>query len=129
MRKNKVVLAGLGIFLAAGFTAGAGMATAAPSAGTPAKGVSAACTAAKLQVTLAQGRITDASASRNEFANKVAAQKASRTTAINAGQVEAVSKINVQLGSSTALYNTMDSSVTVAQAQLARNQAAKNAAC
>jgi hypothetical protein len=130
MRKSKVVLGSLSILLAAGFSTGAGLASAAPSAGAPkAQAVTAACAAATQQVVLTQARITDAVATRNDFANQVAGQKAARTTAINAGQVEAVGKINVQLGSSTALYNTMDSSVTVAQAQLVRAQAAKNAAC
>ncbi len=131
MQKNKLVLAGLSLFLAAGFTAGTGMASASPSTGSPmaTQAVTAACTAAKQQVSLTQARITDATATRNDISNQVAGQKAARKTAINAGQVETVGKINVQLGSSTALYNTMDSAVTVAQAQLVRNQAAKSAAC
>jgi hypothetical protein len=131
MRKSNVVLASLSILLAAGFSTGTGLANAAPSAGPPKaiQAVSAACTAATQQVSFIQVRITEASATRNDFANQVAAQKTARNTAITAGQVEAVSKLNLQLGSSTALYNTMDSSVTYAQAQLVRAQAAKNAAC
>jgi hypothetical protein len=43
--------------------------------------------------------------------------------------VALVGQINVQLGSSTALYNTMDSSVASAQARLVQAKAAKNAAC
>jgi hypothetical protein len=131
MRKNKVVLAGLGIVLAAGFTAGTGLASASPSTGSPmaTRAVTAACTAAKQQVSLTQSRITDATATRTDIGDQVAGQKAARKTAIGAGQVEAVGRINVQLGSSTALYNTMDSAVTVAQAQLVRYQAAKSAAC
>lgn len=131
MQKNKIVLAGIGILLTAGFSAGTGMATAAPSTSAPtaAQAPTAACVAATQQVTLTQARITEASATRTVFSNLVTSQKAARQKAITAGQVEVVSKINSQLGSSTALYNTMDSAVTHAQAQLVRNQAARNAAC
>jgi hypothetical protein len=131
MRKNKVVLGGLGILLVVGFSGGAGLASASPSTGSPmaTKTVTAACTAAKQQVSFTQARINEATATRTDIGNQVAGQKAARKTAIGAGQVETVGKINVQLGSSTALYNTMDSAVTVAQAQLVRDQAAKSAAC
>ena len=130
MRKNKLARISFGIVLAFGLMTGTGLAQAAPSAGfTAARGDTAACSAAKLQVTLAQSRVSEAMATRTEIGGQVSAQKSSRQTAINAGDVAAVGRINVQLGSSTAIYTTMDSSVTVAQAQVVRNQAARNAAC
>ena len=127
---NKLARIGFGIVLAFGLTAGTGLAQAAPSVGiTAARVDTAACSAAKLQVTLAQARVSEAMTTRTEIGGQVSAQKSARQTAINAGDVAAVGRINVQLGSSTAIYTTMDSSVTVAQAQVVRNQAAKNAAC
>ena len=130
MRNNKLVRVGFGIVLAFGLTTGAGLAQAAPSVGASAARVeSPECKAAKQQVSLAQARVSEAAATRTEIGNQVTAQKSSRQTAINAGDVESVGRINVKLGSSTATYNTMDSSVTVAQAQVVRNQAAKNAVC
>jgi hypothetical protein len=130
MRKNKIACVGFGIVLAFGLMTGSGLAQAAPSVGTtPTQVDTSACSAAKLQVSLAQARVAEATTTRTQIGGQVSAQKSSRQTAINAGDVEAVGRINVQLGSSTAIYNTMDSSVTVAQAQVVRNQAAKNAAC
>jgi hypothetical protein len=129
MSQNKIVAsrttiaaAGLGLVLLLGSTIGAGAAQAA----TPA---SAACTSAMQQVVYAQSRVNEATPTRTTLANQVAAQKASRQTAINAGNVAQVGQINVQLGSSTALYNSMDSEVASAQAQLVQAKAAKNAAC
>jgi hypothetical protein len=130
MRMNKLARIGFGIVLAFGLTTTAGLAQAAPSVGASAARVETSeCKAAKLQVTLSQSRVTEAMTTRTEIGKQVSAQKSSRQTAINAGDVESVGRINVQLGSSTAIYNTMDSAVTVAQAQVVRNQAAKNAAC
>jgi hypothetical protein len=127
---NKFARLGFGIVLACGLTTSAGLAQAAPSVGASAPRVeTSTCKAAKQQVSLAQARVTEAVATRTEIGKQVTAQKSSRQTAINAGDVESVGRINVQLGSSTAIYTTMDSSVTVAQAQVNRNQAAKNAAC
>jgi hypothetical protein len=124
MNKNKTAaaLAGLGLALTLSLTAGAGAA----QASTP---DSAACAAAKQQVVLAQSSVDEATPTRNQYATQVANQKASRQNAINAGNVALVGQINVQLGSSTALYNTMDSSVASAQARLVQAKAAKNAAC
>lgn len=119
MNKNKIAVAGLGIALTFGLTIGAGAAQAA----TP------ECNASKQQVVYAQTRVDEASSTRTVLGNQVTSQKAARQTAINAGNVELVGQINVQLGSSTALYNTMDSSLASAQAQLVRSKAAKTAAC
>ena len=129
MRNNKLVRVGFGIVLAFGLMTGTGLAQAAPSTGVAPRVDSSTCSAAKLQVTLAQARVAEAMTTRTQVGGQVSAQKSSRQTAINAGDVEAVGRINVQLGSSTAIYNTMDSAVTVAQAQVVRNQATKNAAC
>ncbi|MET1072729.1 MAG: hypothetical protein ABWY11_08810 [Umezawaea sp.] len=130
MRTDKIVRFGFGLVLAFGLTAGTGLAQAAPSVGKTAPKVdTVACADAKTQVSLAQARVTDAVSTRDAIGGQVGAQKASRQTAINAGDVTAVGRINVQLGSSTAFYTTMDSAVTVAQAQVVKNQAAKNAAC
>ncbi len=130
MRTNKFARVGFGIVLAFGLTTGAGLAQAAPSTGTAAaRAETPACSAAKSQVSLAQARVTEAMGTRTEIGRQVTAQKTARQGAINAGNVDAVGRINVQLGSSTAMYTTMDSAVTVAQAQVVRNQAAKNAAC
>ncbi|MET0233247.1 MAG: hypothetical protein ABW224_01270 [Kibdelosporangium sp.] len=131
MQKNKLVGAGIGLVLAFGLSAGAGLAQAAPSTGAAQAGRAdtTACTAAKQQVSFAQARVTEATATRGEMNKQVTSQKSARQTAINAGDVEAVGRFNVQLGSSTAMYTTMDSAVTVAQAQVVRNQAAKKAAC
>ena len=120
--RTTIASAGLGLALLVSLTAGAGAAQAA----TPS---SAACTAAKQQVVYAQSSLDEATPTRNALASQVAAQKASRQTAINAGNVELVGQINVQLGSSTALFNTMDSAVASAQARVVRTKAAKNAAC
>jgi hypothetical protein len=120
--RTAIAAAGLGLALALSLTAGAAVAQAA----TPG---SAACTAAKQQVVYAQSSLDEATGTRNTLATQVAAQKADRQNAINAGNVEKVGRINVQLGSSTALYNTMDSSVASAQALVVRTKAARNAAC
>ena len=125
MRTNKIVLTGLSVALAFGLSTGAGLA----QASTSAQAATPACAAAKQQVVLTQGRIDDAVPTRTDLSNQVAAQKAARQKAINAGDVNQVGQINTQLGSSTALYNTMDSSVTSAQAQLVQAKATKTAAC
>ncbi len=119
--RTAAAAAGLGLVLALSL-AGAGAA----EATTP---VTAACTTAKQQVTYSQSSLDEATATRNGLGNQVTAQKADRQKAINAGNVEKVGQINVQLGSSTAMYNTMDSSVATAQAQLVRSKAAKSASC
>ena len=130
MRNNKLVRVGFGIVIAFGLTTGAGLAQAAPSVGTTAAKVETSeCKAAKQQLSLAQARVNEATTTRTDIGKQVTAQKSSRQTAINAGDVDSVGRINVQLGSSTSIYNTMDSAVTVAQAQVVRNQATKNAAC
>lgn len=122
MNKNAITAAGLGFAIAVSLTAGAGAAQAA----TPS---SSACTAAKQQVVIAQSSVDEATGTRNQLATQVNNQKAGRQNAITAGNVELVGQFNVQLGSSTALYNTMDSSVASAQARLVRSKAARNAAC
>ncbi len=123
MNKNKTAaVAGLGLALLISLTAGTGAA----QASTPA---SATCTAAKQQVVFAQSSLNEATPTRNLYATQVSNQKASRQNAINAGNVALVGQINVQLGSSTALYNSMDSAVASAQARLVQTKAAKNAAC
>ena len=99
MRNNKIILTGLGVALAFGLTTGTGVAGAAT---TP---------------------------TRTLAANEVTAQKAARQNAINAGNVALVGQINVQLGSSTATFNTTDGAVAGAQARLVRAKAAKIAAC
>ncbi len=119
MNKNKIAVAGLGIALSFGLTIGAGAAQAA----TP------DCNASKQQVVYAQTSVDEASSTRTLLGNQVTSQKAARQTAITSGNVELVGQINVQLGSSTALYNTMDSSLASAQAQLVRSKAARTAAC
>jgi hypothetical protein len=130
MRTNKFALAGLGIVMAFGISAGAGLANATPSsAPSTAHPVSAACSAAQQQVLFAQSRVDEAAPTRSYYSNLVTSQKASRQAAINAGNVEQVGRINVQLGSSTALFNTTDSAYTAAQAQVVNTKAAKNAAC
>lgn len=121
MNKKTITAAGLGFAIAVSLTAG-GTAQAA----TPA---SATCTAARQQVVIAQSGVDEATGTRNQLASQVAGQKAGRQNAIAAGNVELVGQFNVQLGSSTALYNTMDSAVASAQARLVRSKAAKNAAC
>ena len=122
MRMNKIIITGVGVALAFGLSSTVGVA----NAGTP---VSAACTTAKQDVVLAQARLNEATPTRTQVGNKVTAQKTARQSAITAGNVELVGQINVQLGSSTAIYNTMDSSVASAQAQVARTKAARTAAC
>lgn len=121
MNKNKIAAAGLGLALALSLTAGAGTAQAAPD--------SAACTAAKQQVAFAQTSVNEATPTRNQLAIQVGNQKTARQNAINVGNVELVGQINVQLGSSTAQFNTMDSAVASAQARLVRAKAARTAAC
>lgn len=122
MNTNKIAAAGIGFALALSLGAGAGVASAATST-TP------ACTAAIQQVGFAQASLAEATPIRTQFATQVATQKANRQSAINAGNVELVGQINVQLGSSTAQFNTMDSAVASAQARIVRANAAKNAAC
>jgi hypothetical protein len=122
MSKNKILLTGLGVALAFGLSAGVGVADASAP-------VSPTCTTAKQNVVLAQAGLDEATPTRTLLGNQVTAQKTARQTAINAGNVELVGQINVQLGSSTAAYNTMDSSVAGAQAQLVRAKGAKTAAC
>jgi hypothetical protein len=122
MSKNKLLITGLGVALAFGLSAGVGVA----DASVP---VSPACTAAKQNVVLAQARLDEAMPTRTLLGNQVTTQKTARQTAINAGNVELVGQINVQLGSSTAGYNTMDSAVSSAQALLVRAKNAKTAAC
>lgn len=119
---SRTTVAAAGLALAISLTAGAGAAQAA----TPA---SAACTAATQQVGYAQSGLDEATPTRDKLAAQVAGQKAARQTAVNAGNVELVGQINVQLGSSTALYNTADGSVASAQARVVRTKAAKKAAC
>ncbi len=119
MNKNKIAVAGLGIALTFGLTIGAGAA----QATTP------TCTASKQQVVYAQTGVDEASSTRTLLGNQVTSQKTARQSAITAGNVELVGQINTQLGSSTALYNTMDSSLASAQAQLVRAKAARTAAC
>ena len=120
MRTNKIVITGLGIAMAFGLSVGVA------DASTP---VSAACTTAKQNVVLAQASLNEATPTRTDIGNQVSAQKTARQNAINTGNVELVGQINVQLGSSTATYNTMDSAVASAQARLVRAKAAKSAAC
>jgi hypothetical protein len=122
MSKNKILVTGLGVALALGLSAGVGVA----DASVP---VSPACTTAKQNVVLAQARLDEATPTRTQLGNQVTAQKTARQSAVDAGNVELVGQINVQLGSSTASYNTMDSAVASAQAQLVRTKAAKTAAC
>lgn len=122
MRSNRIVIAGVGIALALGMTAGTGVASAAAP-------VSAACSDARQQVGFAQARVDEAGSSRTRLGARVNSQKTARQAAINAGDVARVGQINVQLGSSTALYNTMDSSLASAQAQLVSSKAARSAAC
>ena len=124
MNKNKIAaaIAGLGLALSLSLTAAVGAAQAA----TP---NSAACTAAKAQVGYAQSSLDEATPTRNLYATQVSTQKTNRQNAIKAGNVALVGQINVQLGSSTALYNSTDSAVATAQARLVQTKAAKNAAC
>jgi hypothetical protein len=125
---NKIVIAGLGLSLAFGLSAGTGLAQAATTAPT-AKPVTPACASATQQVTLTESRVAEATAGRDQIAGQVTAQKASRQRAINAADVTLVGKYNIQLGSSTASYNTMDSAVATAQAQLVQTRITKNATC
>jgi hypothetical protein len=126
MRTHKIVYVGLGIALTLGVSAGAGLAQAA----TPTThSVTPACSAATQQVTFTQARIDDDASTRSQIANQVTAQKSARQHAINTGAVDSVGQYNVQLGSSTAIYNTMDSALATAQAQLVQDRTAKNAAC
>jgi hypothetical protein len=122
MRLNKIVISGLGVALAFGLSSGVGVADAA----TP---VSPACATARQNVVLAQARLAAAVPTRTQVGDQVSAQKTARQSAITAGNVELVGQINVQLGSSTATYNTMDSSVAGAQAQVVRTKAARTATC
>ncbi len=126
MRKNKILVTGLGVALAFGLTAGAGVAGAATPTAAP---TAPTCAAAKQDVTNAQARLAEATPTRTRTANEVAAQKTARQSAINAGNVALVGQINVQLGSSTAMFNTMDSAVASAQARLVQAKAVKIAAC
>ena len=126
MRNNKIILTGLGVALAFGLTTGTGVAGAAT---TPAAPTTSTCAAATQEVTNAQARLAEATPTRTLAANEVAAQKAARQNAINAGNVALVGQINVQLGSSTATFTTTDGAVAGAQARLVRAKAAKIAAC
>ena len=126
MRTHKIVYAGIGIALALGVSAGSGLAQAA----TPTShAVTPACSTAMQQVTFAQDRVNDDASTRGQIANQVAGQKTARQHAIDTGAVGQVGQYNVQLGSSTAIYNTMDSALATAQAELVQDKAAKNAAC
>ena len=128
MRNNKIILTGLGVALAFGLTTGTGVAGAAtPTA--PTAPTTPTCAAATQELTNAQARLAEATPTRTLAANEVAAQKAARQNAINAGNVALVGQINVQLGSSTATFNTTDGAVAGAQARLVRAKAAKIAAC
>ncbi len=122
MSINKILVTGLGVALTFGLSTGVGVAAAAAP-------VTPACATAQQDVVLAQARLAEATPTRTTIGNQVTAQKASRQTAINAGNVELVGQINVQLGSSTAAFNTIDSAVASAQAQLVRSKAARVASC
>lgn len=122
--KSKIAATGLGLALALGLTLSAGAGAA--QAATPS---SPACTAATQQLGFAQAGVTESTQTRSQLGTQVANQKSARQTAINAGNVELVGQINVQLGSSTALYNTVDSAVASAQARVVQAKTTKNAAC
>jgi hypothetical protein len=122
MRMNKIIITGVGVALAFGLSSTVGVANAA----TP---VSPACSTAKQDVVLAQARVNEATPTRTQVGNRVTEQKTARQTAINAGNVALVGQINVQLGSSTATFNTIDSAVASAQAQLVQAKITRTNAC
>jgi hypothetical protein len=122
MRINKIIITGVGVALAFGLSSTVGVANAASP-------VSPACATAKQDVVLAAARVSEATPTRTQAANKVTAQKTARQNAINTGNVALVGQINVQLGSSTAMFNTMDSAVAGAQAQQVKAKIARTAAC